>query len=240
MRASEKEHPDLFWALRGGGGNFGVVTEFEFRLHPVGNVVAGPTLWPLERAREVLSWYREFILAAPRSSTGSSPFSEVPPGPPFPKELHGQKMCAVVWCFSGPSSREREVFAPIREMSPFCSPYEEMPLPTLQRAFDSLYRPGLEWYWRADFIREIPDPAVDAYLEHAALLPTMLSTVHLYPMDGAVHDVGETETAFGHRDARWNEVIVGVDPDHRIASASSVGRVNFGTQFTPMHWAVPT
>jgi FAD/FMN-containing dehydrogenase len=213
IRASEEEHPDLFWALRGGGGNFGVVTAFEFRLHPVERVVAGPTLWPLDRSREVLRWYREFILDAPEDLNGFFAFMTVPPAPPFPPELHGQKMCGVVWCWTGPATRTDEVFEPVRGRGPALFGVQEMPFPALQSAFDPLYPPGLQWYWRADFIREIPDASIEEHVRHAARMPTALSTMHLYPMDGAVHRIGRHETAFSYRDANWNQVIVGVDPD---------------------------
>jgi FAD/FMN-containing dehydrogenase len=211
--ASESEHPDLFWALRGGGGNFGVVTRFEFRLHPVDQVVAGPTLWPLDRAKEIMRWYRDFILEAPEDLNGFFAFMTVPPAPPFPPSLHGQKMCAVVWCWSGPQSRADEIFAPIRALSPALFGVQAMPFPVLQSAFDGLYPPGLEWYWRAAFIREIPDEAIEEHLRFAANLPTPFSTMHLYPTDGAAQRVSDSSTAFSHREANWNQVIVGVDPD---------------------------
>jgi FAD/FMN-containing dehydrogenase len=213
VRASEDENADLFWALRGGGGNFGVVTAFEFRLHPVDHVVAGPTLWPLDRARDLLRWYRDFILEAPEELNGFFAFMTVPPAPPFPPELHGQKMCGVVWCWSGPATRADEVFEPVRALGPAIFGLQEMPLPVVNSAFDALYPPGLQWYWRADFVREIPDAAIEEHVRYAARMPTMHSSMHMYPMDGAVHRVGRTETAFGHRDANWNQVIVGVDPD---------------------------
>ncbi|MBI5549776.1 MAG: FAD-dependent oxidoreductase [Deltaproteobacteria bacterium] len=213
VRASEDERPDLFWALRGGGGNFGVVVAFEFRLQPVDSVVGGPTLWPLDRSRDLLRWYREFILEAPEDLNGFFTFMTVPPAPPFPPGLHGQPMCGVVWCWAGPATRAAEVFAPVRALGPSLFGVQQMPWPALQSAFDSFYPPGLRWYWRADFIREIPDAAVEEHVRYAQRLPTPLSTMHLYPMDGAVHRVGRSETAFSFREANWNQVIVGVDPD---------------------------
>jgi FAD/FMN-containing dehydrogenase len=213
VRASEDEHPDLFWALRGGGGNFGAVTGFEFQLHPVDRVVGGPTLWPLDRSREILSWYREFILDAPEELNGFFAFLTVPPAAPFPPELHGKKMCGVVWCWTGPATRADEVLEQARTLAPAMFGVHEMPLPALQSAFDPFYPPGLQWYWRGDFVREIPDAAVEEHADHAERMPTMHSTMHLYPMDGAVHRVGRNETAFSYREANWNQVIVGVDPE---------------------------
>jgi FAD/FMN-containing dehydrogenase len=213
LRASEDDHTDLFWALRGGGGNFGVVTAFEFQLHPIDRVMAGPMLWPLDRTREVLRWYRDFILSAPEELNGFFATMTVPPGPPFPPEVQGRKVCAVVWCWTGPASRTDEVLAPARAMSPLLDGVQEMPFPTLQSAFDPFYPPGLQQYWKADFIREIPDAAIEEHARYAADLPTPHSTMHMYPMDRAVHRAPAAETAFSYRDANWNQIIVGVDPD---------------------------
>ena len=213
VRASDEEHADLFWALRGGGGNFGVVTAFEFQLQPVDSIVGGPMLWPIDRAREVLGFYRDFIREAPEDLGGFFCFMTVPPAPPFPPSLHGQKMCAVVWCWCGPASRADEVLAPVRALAPALDGVGEMPLPALQSAFDALYPPGLQWYWRAGFVRELPDEAIEEHVRYASRMPTAHSTMHLYAMDGAVHRVAPEATAFHFRDANWNQVIVGVDPD---------------------------
>jgi len=158
--ASESENADLFWAVRGGGGNFGVVTSFEFRLHPVSTVVAGPTLWPLEQAPEVLRWYRRFIADAPDELNGFFAFLTVPPAPPFPPELHLKKMCGVVWCWSGDPAEADAALAPVQAMKPALYGVGPMPYPVLQSAFDGLYTPGLQWYWRADFVNELSDPAI--------------------------------------------------------------------------------
>ena len=213
VRASQSEHPDLYWALRGGGGNFGVVTAFEFRLQPVDRVVAGPTFWPLEQTGDILRWYRDWIVAAPEELSGFFAVMSVPPAPPFPPALHGQKVCAIIWCWTGEASRADAALEPVRALEPILFGLQEMPFPMLQSAFDAVYPPGLEWYWKADFVREIPDAAVEEHVRFAAQLPTPHSAMHLYPMDGAPHRVSTNETAFGHRDANWNQVIVGVDPD---------------------------
>lgn len=211
--ASEDENADLFWALRGGGGNFGVVTAFDFRMRPVDTVVAGPTFWSLDRARELMAWYRDFILEAPEELSGFFAFMVVPPAPPFPPELHGQKVCGIVWCWTGPASRADEVFAPVHALKPLLFGVQAMPFPALQSAFDPFYPPGMQWYWRADFVEEIPDAAIDQHLRFAAQLPTLFSGIHIYPMDGEAHAVGRNDTAFSFREANWNQVIVGVDPD---------------------------
>jgi FAD/FMN-containing dehydrogenase len=214
VTASETQNDDLFWALRGGGGNFGVVTSFTFRCHPVSTVVAGPMLWSLEDSADVLRAYREFIPAAPEELTGLFAFLTVPPGPPFPEELHLRKMCGVVWCYSGPADNAERVIAPAREWAPVVlDGVQAMPLPALQTAFDALYPPGDHWYWRADFVKEIPDEAVTRHVEFGEKLPTWKSTMHLYPVDGAPHRVGPSDTAWAYRDAVWAQVMVGVDPD---------------------------
>lgn len=214
VTADSDENEDLFWAVRGGGGNFGVVTSFEFRLHPIHTIIGGPTLWNLEQAPEVMRWYRDFITNAPEELNGFFAFLTVPPVPPFPEELHLKKMCGVVWCYTGPEEEAGEVFAPVRSFGPpALYGVHDMPYPALQSAFDGLYPPGLQWYWRADFVGELSDEAIERHVEHGSRLPTMHSTMHLYPVDGAAHRVGREETAFSYRDARWAEVIVGVDPD---------------------------
>jgi FAD/FMN-containing dehydrogenase len=214
VRASESEHEDLFWALRGGGGNFGVVTSFTFQARPVSTVVAGPMLWPLEQAAEALAFYTEFMAAAPEQLNGFFAFLTVPPAPPFPEELHLQKMCGVVWCHAGPAGEAEAALAPVRKaLPPALDGVAEMPLPALQSAFDGLYPHGDQWYWRADFVETIPDAAIAAHVAHAHELPTWKSTMHLYPVDGAAGRVAADATAWGYRNARWAQVIVGVDPD---------------------------
>ena len=182
VTASEEQHPDLFWAIRGGGGNFGIVTSFLFRGQPVDTVVAGPTLWTLDQAPEVMRWYREFILNAPEDLSGFFTFMTVPPAPPFPEAMHLQKVCGVLWCYTGPQDRAEEVFAPIRDFGPpALYGVQAMPFSALQSAFDGLYPPGHQWYWRADFVKELSDEAIEQHLEFARTLPSMQSTMHLYP-----------------------------------------------------------
>jgi len=214
VRADAEHEPDLFWALRGGGGNFGVVTSFTFALHPVSTVIAGPMFFPLDRAAEVLQVYREFLPAAPEELSGFFAFLTVPPADPFPAELQMQKVCAVVWCYTGDPAAFDELIAPMRALAPLLDGVGPMPYPMLQSAFDGLYTPKVDhWYWRADFIREIPDEAVAEHVRHGAALPTPQSTMHMYPIDGAVRRVAADATAFAYRDCTWAMVIVGVDPD---------------------------
>ena len=214
VTASEQHHADLFWTLRGGGGNFGVVTAFVFKAHPIQTVYGGPMLWEMEQAPEVMRWYREFITQAPDDINGFFAFLIVPPGPPFPEHLHNKNMCGVVWCYTGPMEQAEETFKPIREKFPpaldFVGP---IPQPALQSMFDALYPPGFQWYWKADFVNELSDEAIQLHIKHGSQIPTIFSTMHLYPVNGAARRVGKNDTAWSYRESTWAEVIVGVDPD---------------------------
>ncbi|MGH9088405.1 MAG: FAD-binding oxidoreductase [Acidimicrobiales bacterium] len=217
VRASQAEHPDLFWALRGGGGNFGIVTELTFRLHPVQTVICGPTAWPISATADVLEWYRTFLPAQSENLYGFFATMTVPPVDPFPSAFHLHKACAVVWCFLGDRAQADEALAPVRELEPAFDGIHEAPYPALQSAFDGLYPPGLQWYWRGDLFRSVPDAAVEAHARFGQQLPTMHSAMHLYPIDGAAHQAGADETAWAHREATFSEVIIGVDPDPAMA-----------------------
>ena len=215
VTANESTNEDLFWALRGGGGNFGVVTSMKLRLHPVGNVVGGPMFWSLENAADLLRWYRGFILDAPEDLNGFFAFVGVAPSEPFPEELHRETVCGVVWCWTGDPAGAEEALAEARaQPGLLLDAVHEMPFPVLQSVFDELYYPpGDQWYWRADFVEEIPDEAVERHVEFARMLPTWKSTMHLYPMDGAVQQVAPDETPWAYRHANWAMVMVGVDND---------------------------
>ncbi len=213
-------HEDLYWAIRGGGGNFGIVTSFLFRLHEVATVTAGPMLWPIDQATEVMQFYRDFIVRAPEDLNGFFAMMTVPPAPPFPADLHHRKMCAIVWCYAGQPGALEAAFRPVRRFRPPAFEHiGPVPFPTLQSLFDGLYPPGMQWYWKADFVTTLSDQAIAAHVEHGNRLPTMHSTMHLYPIDGAPHRVGRSATPFSYRDANWAEVIVGVDPKPENATA---------------------
>ena len=214
VTASAKENANLFWAVRGGGGNFGVVTSFLFKGQHVHTDYGGPMLWPMEDAAEMMRWYRGFIAEAPDDVYGFFAFLTVPPGPPFPEHLHKKKMCGIVWCYTGPINKAEKVFKPIRSFrAPALDMVGPIPHPVLQSLFDDLYPPGLQWYWKADFVRTLPDEAIALHLKHAAKLPTMQSTMHLYPVNGAASRVKNSATPWCYRDAMWAAVMVGVDPD---------------------------
>jgi len=215
VTAGPDEHADLFWAVRGGGGNFGVVTSFEFQLHPVDTVLGGPMLWPIERAPELMRTWQDYILEAPEAINGWLGLVTVPPGPPFPEAYHLQKMCAIVWCDTAPQAEAEKRLAGIRKTfgAPAIDFTGPIPFPALQSLFDPIYPAGLQWYWKADFFTRLSDEAIDLHAEYGRDLPTMHSTMHLYPVNGAVHRVGKTDTPYHFREANFAEVIVGVDPD---------------------------
>ena len=213
VHASATENPDLFWALRGGGGNFGVVTSFEYRLHPVSTVIAGPMFWRLDDLETTLRWYREWLPQADEDTYAFYLTARVPAGDPFPEAIHGEPVCGLLWCHTG---TEAEAEAALQEARAVAEPFFEgvgpMPYPVLQSAFDGLYPPGDQWYWKGDFVRELSDEAVAQHVRFREV-PTPQSTMHLYPIDGAVHRVGREETAWNYRDANWSMVIAGVDGD---------------------------
>lgn len=214
VRASEDSHPDLFWAIRGGGGNFGVVTSFLFRLHSIGMVIAGPTFYDLDQTEAVLRWYQDFIGQAPEDLGGFFVFTTVPPVAPFPAELHMRKVCGIAWTYAGPEEKADGVFAPIRSFGPpLLFGVQPLQFPAWQSAFDPLYPKGTQAYWRADFMNELPPEAIALHARHGSEMPTFQSTMHLYPIDGAAHRVGSHDTAWSHRNVRFAQVIVGADMD---------------------------
>jgi FAD/FMN-containing dehydrogenase len=214
VTASAKENADLFWAVRGGGGNFGVVTSFLFRAQPVHTSYGGPMLWPMEDAAAMMRWYRSFIAEAPEDLYGFFAFLVVPPVPLFPEHLHNKKMCGIVWCYTGAIKKAEKVFKPIRKFTaPALDMVGPIPHPQLQRLHDDLYPPGLHWYWKADFVRTLPDEAIALHVKFGEKLPSMHSTMHLYPIDGAASRVKSSATPWAFRDAKWVSVMVGVDPD---------------------------
>ena len=215
VTANVDSHPDLFWAVRGGGGNFGVVTSFLFRGNPVGpTVYGGPMFWPIEHTATVMRFWRDMILKGPEELNGWFGIHTVPPVDMFPAEHHLKKMAVVTWCYTGPLDRAEEVFKPIRAVAPIAIDFVgPIPFATLQSLFDGLYAPGLQWYWNADFVNELTDAAIDLHVEFAKQLPSVHSTMHLYPINGAAQRVRPDETAWSYRDANFAQVIVGVDPD---------------------------
>ncbi len=214
VKANATKNEDLFWALRGGGGNFGVVTSFLFRLQPANVVYSGPMLWELEDSETMLRWYQDFIRKAPDELNGFFAFLTVPPAAPFPEHLQKKKMCGVVWCYSGNLEKAEKVFEPIRAFKkPALDFVGPMPVPVLNSLFDALMPPGLNWYWKADFFNELNEEAIKAHVKYGTTMPTPLSTMHLYPIDGAASRVDKNATTWNYRDSTWAMVIAGIDPD---------------------------
>jgi hypothetical protein len=216
VTVSANQHSDLFWAIRGGGGNFGIVTSFKFKAHKVKTVFGGPTLWPVEKTKEIMTWYHEFITNAPEELNGFIA-TMIIPGPPFPEHLHNKQFCGIVWCYVGDLDKAEEAFKPILDMNPLFEHVGEMPYPSIQTLFDGLLIPGLQWYWRADFFTDLGPEVQSQHLKFGSNIPTPLSQMHLYPLSGAASRVGNEETPWAYRDANYAGVIVGVDPDPKNA-----------------------
>jgi UDP-N-acetylenolpyruvoylglucosamine reductase len=214
VTASKRENEDLFWALRGGGGNFGVVTSFEFQLHPVSEIYGGPLLFELDDAKAVLEWYRDFIREAPEQFGGFPAWQIAPPLPFIPEDRHGEPFLIFVTCWAGPIEQGEQALEPLRGVAPVVAEMVgPMPYPALNSAFDALVPAGLQHYWKASFAKELTDEAIAAHLEHGPKVPAVNSTVHIYPINGAAHRVAPAETAFAYRDATFATVIAGMWPD---------------------------
>lgn len=212
VTVNAQQNTDLFWAIRGGGGNFGIVTSFKFQAHPVKTVFGGPTLWPIEKTEEVMAWYHEFIHNAPEDLNGFIA-TMVIPGAPFPEHLHNKMFCGIIWCYVGDMDKVEDVFQPVRDMNPLFEHMGPMPYPAIQTLFDGMMPPGLQWYWRADFFKDLKPEASAQHLKFGSSIPTPLSQMHLYPISGAASRVGMEDTPWAYRNANYAGVIVGVDPD---------------------------
>lgn len=212
VTVNKNHHEDLFWAIRGGGGNFGIVTSFLFQAHPVKTVFGGPTLWPIDQADEIMAWYHEFIHNSSDDLSGFVAILNIP-GPPFPEHLHGKKFCGIIWCYVGDMNQAKIVFEPILAKNPIFEHVGEMPYPVIQTLFDGLLPTGMQWYWRADFFNDIGPNARNEHMKFGLNIPTPLSQMHMYPISGAAGRVGKTETPWAYRDAKYAGVIVGIDPD---------------------------
>jgi FAD/FMN-containing dehydrogenase len=221
VTTSKSQHPDLFWALRGGGGNFGVVTSFLFQAHPASMVYAGPIFWEATHAKAVIRAYRDFLPAAPEELGTFVGLKTVPSIDPFPKDHWGKRVCAVISCYNGPAAAGEKAMAGLLKATPppAFNWMSAMPLPAIQALFDPLFPKGLQWYWKGDFVKSLPDEAIDTHIAQAAKAPSELSLMHLYPIDGAVHRVAKDATAWSARDATWSMVIAGVSSDPKQADA---------------------
>ena len=184
VTVNKDQNTDLFWAIRGGGGNFGIVTSFKFQAHPVKTVIGGPTLWPIERTEEIMEWYHGFIHNAPDDLNGFIA-TMIIPGPPFPDFLHGNQYCGIIWCYTGSQEEFDKLIKPAIDLNPVVTHVGEMPYPSIQTMFDGLFPPGLQWYWRADFFKELGAEVRKEHLKFGSSIPTPLSQMHMYPISGA-------------------------------------------------------
>lgn len=214
LSVSDQANEDLFWAIRGGGGNFGVATSLEYQLHPVREIYGGPMLYELDDAATVLKFYRDFIQDAPEEFGGFPAWQIAPPLPFIPEDRHGDPFLVFVACWAGPIEEGAAALRPFREVAPVVADgVGPMPYPALNSAFDALVPPGLQHYWKANFVKELTDEAIAAHLEHGPKVPVVNSTVHIYPINGACHRVAPDATAFAYRDATFATVIAGMWPD---------------------------
>jgi hypothetical protein len=218
--ANKTENPELFWAIRGGGGNFGVVTSFLFQAHDLSTVIGGPMFWDMADIKMLMQWYRSYITNAPEDLNGFFAIHVIPPGPPFPEEYHSHTMCGIVWCHTGPAAAAEKAFDEIRKFKkPLIDMVGPVPVPGFQSMFDALFVPGMNWYWNADFFRELPDTVIDLHIEHGARMPNFNSAMHLYPINGKAGKVSKADTAWNNRDANWAMVIAGVEPEMKKRDA---------------------
>lgn len=233
VTANESKHSDLFWALRGGGGNFGIITSFLFQAHPVKMIYGGPIFFAQEDAATVMKWYRTYLPSLKdRKMLAFLGLKNVPSSPPFPEEIHGRKICAIITCYDGPAEEGEKHVKDITDALPapifqFTGP---MPFTAIQTLFDPLLPAGLQWYWKGDYVKAegLSDGAIEAHLKCHDAIPDGLSLMHLYPIDGAVHDVAPDATAWSTRDAQWSMVIAGI--------ASEASRAQEITEWARDYW----
>jgi FAD/FMN-containing dehydrogenase len=221
VTATEQHERDLLWALRGGGGNFGVVTSLQYSLHQVKDIVGGIMFFEVEDAPKVMRAYDKYITDAPRELGAFFAWQIAPPLPFIPENRHGDTFCAMVVCWAGPPDQAAKALAPFRDsarvVAEFVAP---MPYPAMNSLFDGLVPPGLQHYWKAVYVRKLTDGAIEAHMKFGPKIPVVNSTVHIYPINGAVHDVAPEATAFGHRDAKYATVIAGMWPDPKQNEAN--------------------
>jgi FAD/FMN-containing dehydrogenase len=202
LTCSEDENADLFWALRGGGGNFGVVASFEYRLHPVRDVIGGPTVYRLER--DVLRGFDELIAQAPEEFGALLGLALAPPFPFVPTEWHLRPVAVVISCWTGPREDADEMLRRLGKLGTVLGQaVGPMPYPVINTLFDNLLPKGLRHYWKSEFTADIAEETVELHLEHAGRVPTLESGTFFFPLDGACRRVGADETAFAFRDARF-------------------------------------
>jgi FAD/FMN-containing dehydrogenase len=228
IQVSEAEHPELMWALRGGGGNFGVVTEFEFRLHPVSHIYGGLLGWPAEAAGDVLRAWRDWIEETPDELCTLAAFLYAPPEPFVPPEVVGSPIFGIACFHLGPEGRAEEDLRPLRDLGPALDVLGLMPYQAVQGMFDAGAPRGSRNYWRSGYLGALTDPAIDELLAHAAALPKPMGQLHLHQMGGAMSRVPAGATAFGSREAPIlvNYLGLWMDPSEDEANIAWVRRTS--------------
>ena len=211
VMASAHENAELFWGLRGGGGNFGVVTEFEFRLHPVGPILTGgQLLFPRERASEIVRLYRDFIASAPDQVCGGLALITAPPEEFIPEEMRGQPAIGIVYCYVGPPEEGEEAVRPLREAGPVVEMIQPMPYTAIQQMLDEGNPFGIREYFRVEWLRDLTDEAIDVIIEQARELPAPFGELILAPMGGEVSRMDSSALALNVPDARWAYFCLGM------------------------------
>jgi FAD/FMN-containing dehydrogenase len=221
VTANNDKHADLFWAVRGGGGNFGVITSFLFQAHPAKMVFAGPIFWDAKDAKQIMATYRDFIPKAPEELGLFVGLKTVPPADPFPKEHWSKRACALIGAFNGPIAEGQKLMTSLLDKlpAPLFNWMGEMPWTAINALFDPFFPKGLQWYWKGDFVKVLPDEAIDVHIANAIKAPTAFCLMHLYPIDGAVRRVAKDATPWSARDASFSMVVAAISPDPKDAEA---------------------
>ncbi|MER5936625.1 FAD-binding oxidoreductase [Streptomyces sp. NPDC001928] len=203
VTCTDEQHSDLMWAVRGGGGNFGVVTSFAYRLHPVADILGGPTFFPLDA--DVIRRYRELVAEADARLGAVFLVGLGPPVPFLPERWHGRPVCGMVACWTGPQDEDDRIRDRVAALGPVLGRHlERMPYPVINTLFDELVPAGLYHYWKGSFTQGLPDGTIDALVEYGPTTPSIQSVTVVFPIDGACHRIGPEETAFSYRDADYS------------------------------------
>ena len=240
VKASASENADLFWGVRGAGGNFGIVTEFEFRLDPLGpTVLAGPIIWPIEESPKVLRFYRDWIAEAPDELMTIVVQRKLLPLPFLPPELHGKLVLSIGCCYAGAAEKGEEVVRPLRQFgNPLLDLCKPKPYLTHQAMFDATFPHGWWYYVRSCDVAELGDDVIDVMVEHGSRIDSPVTSVALWQMGGAVRRVGESETAFNNRDAGFTFNINGNSKTAEGFEAERAWARTYWSDLEPHHTSV--
>lgn len=205
VTASRTENPDLFWGIRGGGGNFGIVTSFEYDLHPVGpDVLAGVIIYPLEAAKDVLHFYRDFVADAPQDLGSMAVFRTAPPAPFIPEALHGKPVLGIVVCYVGDIEQGKKVLQPLKDFrNPIADAIKPKTYLEQNTMLDAGQPEGLQYYWKSEYLRDISDDAIETFISYGAEITSPNTRVALFHLGGAIQNQDEMSMAVSHRDAEY-------------------------------------